>query len=58
MEIAQDLYEFFEIGSLSTTATFLDAVQLLLQIGISVWIVMFIIKCLFMACTIGDRRFF
>lgn len=58
MEIAQDLYEFFEIGSLTASATFLDAVQILLQIGISVWIVMFIIKCLFMACTIGDRRFF
>ena len=58
MAVAESLYEFFEIASLSSSATFVDFVYCLVQIGIGMWITLFIIKCLFMACTIGDRRFF
>ena len=58
MAIAESIYDFFEIAALQDSATFLDFVYLLIQVGVSVWIVIFIVKCLFMATTIGDRRFF
>ena len=58
MEIAESLFEFFEINALDSTATFTDFMYLLIQVGTSIWIVMFIVKCLFMACTLGDKRFF
>lgn len=58
MAVAESLYDFFEIASLSSAATFVDFVYILLQIGVGMWITMFIVKCLFMACTVGYRSFY
>lgn len=58
MALIDSLYEFFEIAGLDSAATFTDVINLLIQIGFSIWITMFIIKCFFMAATIGDKRFF
>lgn len=58
MEIAQSLYDFFEIATLDSAATFTDFIYVLIQIGVSIWVTLFICKCLFMACTVGDKRFF
>ena len=58
MELAQSLYTFFEIDVLGSSATFVDLVNNIIQIGLSVWLTMFIGKCLFMATTIGGRKFY
>lgn len=58
MEIAESIYEFFELSTLESSATFIDVINNLIQIGVSIWITMFIIKCMFMACTFGERSFF
>ena len=58
MAVAESLYEFFEIATLDSSATFIDFLYVLIQIGVSIWITLFIVKCLFMACTVGDKRFF
>ena len=58
MELVESLVEFFGIDLISQTATFIDVLNVLLQVGVAVWLTLFITKCLFMACTIGDRRFY
>lgn len=58
MEIAQSLYDFFEIEVLSSSATFADLINNIIQIGVSIWIVMFICRSLFIACTISGRKFY
>lgn len=58
MEIVQSLYDFFGLDLISSSATLIDLINAILQIGLSVWITLFIIRCLFLACTFGERRFF
>lgn len=58
MEIAQSLYDFYELEVLSSSATFADLITNLLQVGISIWITLFICKSLFIACTISGRKFY
>lgn len=56
MVIVDDLYEFFGFDMLSQTATFVDLISYMLQIGIGIWITVFIIRSLFLATTVGRRR--
>lgn len=58
MEIAQSLYDFYELEVLSSSATFADLITNLLQVGVSIWITLFICKSLFIACTISGRKFY
>lgn len=58
MDLAQSLFDFFEIEVLSSSATFPELITYILQIGLSCWLTMFIGKCLFMATTIGGRKFY
>ncbi len=58
MELVNSLIEFFGIDLISQAATFTDVLNVLLKVGVGVWLTLFICKCLFMACTIGDRRFY
>lgn len=58
MELVESLVEFFGIDLISSAATFTDVLNVLLQVGVAVWLTLFITKCLFMACTVGDRRFY
>lgn len=58
MELAQSLYEFFEISVISESATFADLITNILQVGVSIWLTMFIGKSLFIASTIGGRKFY
>lgn len=58
MELTQSLINFFGIDLLASTATFTDVLNVLLQVGVAVWLTLFITRCLFLACTIGDRRFY
>lgn len=56
MVIVNDLYEFFGFDMLSQSATFVDLISYMLQIGIGIWITVFIIRSLFLATTVGRRR--
>ena len=56
MVIVQDLYDFFGFDLLSQSATFTDLISYMLQVGIGVWITVFIIRSLFLATTVGRRR--
>lgn len=58
MELAQSLYEFFEISVISESATFADLITNILQVGVGIWLTMFIGKSLFIAATIGGRKFY
>lgn len=58
MELAQSLYDFYELELLTESATFPDLLNSIMQIGISLWITLFICKSLFIACTISGRRFY
>ena len=57
MQIAQSLIEFFGIDLLSQSATFVDVINCILQIGIAIWITLSICKWLFAVTTVADRRF-
>lgn len=58
MEIANSLIEFFGIDLLQDSATFIDLLNVTMRIGISLWVTIFIIRSLFLATTIGGRRFY
>lgn len=58
MEIVLSLYDFFNISAISQSATLIDVVNSILEIGLSVWITLFITRCLFLATTLSNRRFF
>lgn len=55
MEIAQSIFDFFEIGILGEAATFTDLLTYIFQIGCSVWVVLFVFRCLFLAITLPNR---
>lgn len=58
MSIVQSLYDFFGYEFISQSATFIDVINNIMTIGIGIWLVLFIIKCLFYACTLGEKRLF
>ena len=57
MEIANLLYQFFGFQALSDSATLIDLIQCILKIGCGLWVTIFIIRSMFMATSIADRRF-
>lgn len=58
MQIAEMIFDFFGFGAISETATFVDLLQTMLEIGCGLWVTIFIIRSLFMATRISDTRFF
>ena len=56
MEVFNSLYDFFGLELISESATFIDLINNLLQVGLSVFIVCFFIKALFslMSCIFGS----
>lgn len=58
MEIVQSIYQFFGFELITESATLIDVFNNIIQVGIGVWVVLFVCKCLFYACTLGERRFF
>lgn len=58
MALAENLIEFFGIDMLTGSATFVDLLNVVMRIGISMWLTIFIIRSLFLATTIGGRRFY
>ena len=58
MEVVNSLIEFFGINLLGESATFVDLLNCIFRIGISMWLTIFIIRSMFLATTIGGRRFY
>lgn len=58
MSIVQSLYDFFGYEFITQSATFIDVINNIMTVGIGIWLVLFIIKCLFYACTLGEKRLF
>lgn len=58
MEITNSLIQFFGIDLLSESATFVDLLNCILRIGVSLWVTIFIIRSMFLATTIGGRKFY
>lgn len=54
MEIFQTIVDFFEITSLSSTATLVDLLQYGLSLFVAVYIVCFVFRCLFLATTLSN----
>lgn len=52
MEVYTSLVEYFGLTSLSSTATLVDLVNYLIPIGVSVYLVAFMIRSLFLGVTI------
>lgn len=58
MEIVDSLITFFGIDMLSQSATFVDLLNITMRIGVSLWLTIFIIRSMFLATSIGGRRFY
>ena len=58
MDLVQSLYDFFGFDLLSSAVTFPELLSYILQVFIGVWLVLFIIRSIFMVTTIADRRLF
>lgn len=57
MQLADLIYNFFGFDALSLSATFTDLLSSMLKIGCGLWVTIFIIRSMFMALTIPDKRF-
>ena len=58
MAIADSIIQFFGIDLLSGASTFTDLLNVVLKIGVSLWVTIFIIRSMFLATTIGGRKFY
>lgn len=58
MALVESLYNFFGFNLLSDSATFVDLLNNILQIGCGLWITIFIIRSLFMATNVGGKSLF
>lgn len=57
MELANLLYQFFGFDIVLDVNTFPELLAAVGKIGCGLWLTIFIIRSLFMATTIGERRF-
>lgn len=58
MAIAESIIEFFGIDLLTESATFIDLLNVIMHIGVSVWVTVFIIRSMFLVASVGGRRFY
>lgn len=58
MELVNELYDFFGIELISQSATFIDLLNAFIHVGLSVWLTVFVMRSVFLLCTVPDRRMF
>lgn len=58
MEIVNSLIDFFGIDMLTDSATFVDLLNVVMRIGVSVYVTVFIIRSVFLTATLPERRMF
>lgn len=57
MELVDSLFTFFGFDSLALTATFPEFIEWFLKCGLGVWLVLFIIRSLFLVIRAPEIRF-
>lgn len=57
MAIADSIIQFFGIDMLSSANTFTDLLNVLMKIGVSLWVVIFIIRSMFLVIRAPEIRF-
>lgn len=57
MELVQELYDFFGFELITQSATFIDLINAFIQVGIGLWLTVFIMRSLFLLVTVPDKRF-
>lgn len=57
MDIYNSIIQFFGIDTLSSASTFTDYLNILSEIFVSVYLVAFFIRSLFLVVAIPDRRY-
>ena len=57
MELVESLFTFFGFDSLALTATFPEFIEWFLKCGLGVWLVLFIIRSLFLVIRAPEIRF-
>ena len=57
MDIYNSIIQFFGIDTLTSASTFTDYLNILSEIFVSVYLVAFFIRSLFLVVAIPDRRF-
>lgn len=58
MEIATNLYNYFGFELLTESTTFPQLISYMIEIGLGVWITVFIIRCLFLTISLPQRSLF
>ena len=58
MALVESLYNFFGFNLISESATFVDLLSNIFQIGCGLWVTIFIIRSLFMATNVGGKSLF
>lgn len=58
MAIADSIIQFFGIDLLSSASTFTDLLNVVMKIGVSLWVVIFIIRSMFLTASVAGRRFY
>lgn len=56
MDIYESLIEFFEISTITSTATIVDLINYIISVSFAVYIVAFIIRSLFLLIVIPDKE--
>lgn len=57
MELIQELYDFFGFELITQSATFIDLINAFIQVGLGLWLTVFIMRSVFLLVTVPDRRF-
>lgn len=57
MEIANNIIEFFGLNNFNQIQTLPQLIEYILKLGVSVWVVIFIIRSMFLVLTVPNRRF-
>lgn len=57
MDIYNNIIQFFGIDQLTSASTFIDYLNIVTQIFVSVYLVAFFIRSLFLVVAIPDRRY-
>ena len=58
MAIVDNLITYFGIDLLNQSATFIDLLNCTMKIGLAMWLTIFVIRSMFLATTIGGRKYY
>lgn len=56
MEIINSIIDFFGISQISESVTFVDLISTFVKMGCAIWVVLFVVRCLFLLIDLPNRR--